>query len=107
MPPLPGYFSFMCDHNTLGAWTTVSSIWHATSDSPVGPFAMSDMVAQPWSHNAMISRTPAGQLLLWQIGNAVTPPSRWSPCYEPNNTAPAAPLPMVRTPVCVLCVSCV
>ena len=84
-----GFFSFMCNHSTLNDWTTKSSIWRATASRPEGPFTLASMVAQPWSHNAMIVANPAGGYLLWQIGTAVTPPSEWAPCYE--NTTSAAP----------------
>ena len=79
-----GYFSFLCNHATLGQWTTASSIWHAVSDSsPVGPFNLSDMVAIPWSHNAMISQVPnTNEYVLYQIGDAQDPPNDWYPCYN-------------------------
>jgi len=35
------YQSFMCRHQTLGAWTTASSSAHLVSPSPVGPFEWS------------------------------------------------------------------
>ena len=77
-----GLYSFMCRHATLGEWTTKSSIWHATATTPTGPYNLQDMVAQPWSHNAMLSANPAGGYLLYQIGDAVTPASEWEPCYN-------------------------
>jgi hypothetical protein len=92
-----GLFSFMCRHATLGEWTTKSSIWHATSPSPTGPYELADMVAQPWSHNAMLAANPAGGYLLYQIGDAAVDPSQWEPCYNASAEAegsarPAAPL---------------
>lgn len=72
----------MCRHATLADWTTKSSIWHATSVTPTGPYSLVDMAVQPWSHNAMLSSNPAGGYLLYQIGDAVTPPSEWEPCYN-------------------------
>lgn len=56
-----GFFSFLCRHATLSEWTTKSSIWCATSSSVEGPYALQDMVAQPWAHNAMISQTGSGR----------------------------------------------
>jgi len=81
------FASFMCRHATLGDWTTKSSIWRATSTSPIGPFSLVEMIAQPWSHNAYISSTKGGggstpNFVLYQIGDAVTDPSEWQPCYN-------------------------
>ena len=84
-----GLFSFMCRHATLAEWTTKSSIWHATAMSPAGPYSLVDMVAQPWSHNAMLSANPAGGYLLYQIGDAAVPAPQWEPCF---NATPARPL---------------
>ncbi len=78
-----GFFSFLCNHSTLGEWTTKSAGVRATASSLEGPYTFAEMVTQPWSHNMMISQAPGGPYLLWQIGNAVTPPSEWSPCYVP------------------------
>jgi hypothetical protein len=85
------FASFMCRHATLGDWTTKSSIWRATSTSPEGPFSLVDMIAQPWSHNAMVSATKGGNestpsYVLYQIGDAVTDPSEWQPCYNASET---------------------
>ena len=89
-PTFHGFFSFMCRHATLAEWTTKSSIWRATAPTPQGPFALAEMVAQPWSHNAMVSRTndPAFPFAVYQIGDAVADPSQWQPCY--NASEPAA-----------------
>ena len=75
----------MCRHATLAEWTSKSSIWHATSAIPTGPYTLVDMVAQPWSHNAMLSADPAGGYLLYQIGDAVVPPDQWEPCYNSSD----------------------
>jgi hypothetical protein len=87
------FASFMCRHATLGEWTTKSSIWRATSTSPEGPFSLADMVAQPWSHNAMLAKTAgdpsAPTFALYQIGDAVTPPSAWQPCYNASEATQA------------------
>ena len=86
-----GAFSFMCRHATLGEWTTKSSVWRATSASPIGPFALSEMIAQPWSHNAMLSQTnsadPAARYATYQIGDAVADPSLFMPCYQDAEAA--------------------
>ena len=83
-----GFFSFICNGSTLNAWTTRSSIWHATAASVTGPYELSDMVSQPWAHNAMLSANPSGAgYLLWQIGNSVTPPHEWETCYEEVRTS--------------------
>ena len=87
--------SFMCKHQSLASWTTASSIWRATAEDPVGPFTLQEMVAQPWSHNAMVAELPAaagGGYVLYQIGDAAVDPSEWAPCYEPNSTVPLPPL---------------
>ena len=73
-------------------WTTKSSIWHATASQPEGPFALADMVAQPWSHNAYVTVNPDGGYLLWQIGTAITPPDEWRPCFG-NSSSIGAPAP--------------
>jgi hypothetical protein len=92
-PTYHGFFSFMCRHATLAEWTTKSSIWRATSPTPQGPFALAEMVAQPWSHNAMISETgdAAFPFALYQIGDAVTDPSEWEPCYNASEASAAQP----------------
>ena len=88
-PTYHGFFSFMCRHATLGEWTTKSSIWRATSPQPQGPFALAEMVVQPWSHNAMIARTndAAFPYALYQIGDAVTDPSEWQPCFNASEAS--------------------
>lgn len=57
----------ICNGSTLNAWTTRSSIWHATASDVTGPYTLSDMVSQPWAHNAMLSGAcdsiPCGQCL--------------------------------------------
>jgi hypothetical protein len=106
-PTYHGFFSFMCRHATLGEWTTKSSIWRAVAPAPQGPFELAEMVAQPWSHNAMISETndAAHPYALYQIGDAVTDPSEWQPCYNASESTPSfaeAPaqlsLPATRAP---------
>lgn len=86
-----GYFSFMCRHATLGEWTTKSSIWHATSPQVEGPYKLEEMVAQPWSHNAMISQTfdPLAPYVLYQLGGASTDPSLFQPCYNASEMVEA------------------
>ena len=66
--------SFMCNHGSLAEWTTVSSIYRATSLASEGPYEMKEMIAQPWSHNAMPTENPAGsatnkdRFLIFDIG---------------------------------------
>ena len=78
------FASFMCRHATLSEWTTKSSIWRATSADVRGPYTLAEMVAQPWSHNAMIAATqdPSFPFAVFQIGDAVTPSSEWAPCFN-------------------------
>ncbi len=82
------FASFMCDHASLGSWTTKSSVAHAVSQSPVGPFAFAEgvdqqLVVPPWSHGAYIARDPpTGQYLLWHLGNGAIDPGTWAPCYN-------------------------
>lgn len=77
-----GLFSFLCRHGNLDTIESLSSIWHATSDVPEGPFSLTDMVAQPYSHNAMLTGNPAGGYLLYHIGDSNEPDDQWSPCYN-------------------------
>ena len=50
------FASMMCDHATLGSWTTKSSMAHAVSTAgPTGPFFLPagddpQLVVPPWSH---------------------------------------------------------
>ena len=68
--------SFMCNHGSLAQWTTVSSIYRATSVKAEGPYEMQEMIAQPWSHNAMPVENPPGspetndRFLIFDIGDA-------------------------------------
>ena len=82
-----GFFSFLCRHATLAEWTTKSSIWHATSSAVEGPYTLSDMIAQPWAHNAMISQTsdPAHPYALYQLGDSAADPAQWQPCYNASS----------------------
>ena len=96
-----GFFSFLCRHATLSEWTTKSSIWRATASSVEGPYALQDMVAQPWAHNAMISQTgnASAPYALYQLGDSAADPSLFEPCYNASETsagfaAPAAPAPL-------------
>lgn len=76
-----GYFSFMCRHKTLSAWTTDSSIVRATARNAEGPYTVQDMVVQPWAHNTMLVRDPsADKYLLFFIGTASAPTKDWKPC---------------------------
>jgi len=90
------FASFMCRHATLGEWTTKSSIWRATSAAPDGPYALAEMVSQPWSHNAMISRASDGTYVLFQIGDAAVDPAEWAPCFNASEAVAAAPPPPPR-----------
>jgi hypothetical protein len=85
-----GYFSFMCDHNNLGEWTTASSIVHATANasSPAGPYTFSEMIVQPWAHNAILRVDGfTGDYLVFHIGDAHVDPSKWSPCFTNGSTS--------------------
>jgi hypothetical protein len=78
-----GFFSFMCRHNTLDAWTTASASVRATSPTPVGPFTYSQMIIQPWSHNTVVVQNPTDKkYLVYHIGDGVVDPSKWAPCYN-------------------------
>jgi len=92
------YASFMCDHNTLHKWTTVSSSGHFVSDSAVGPFRFSPEQCEddictpmvvPWSHNTVAnynaSAAASGAPDVWQvwhIGDGVVNASLFSPCFN-------------------------
>jgi hypothetical protein len=85
-----GYFSFMCNHSTLGSWTTASSVVHATAAQSQGPYEFQEMIIQPWAHNAYIVQDPpSGKFLLWHIGNGVVNPDKWAPCYTNSTDASA------------------
>lgn len=79
-----GFFSFICDHQTLGGgWETVSSVVHAVAELPEGPYTVKDLAVQPWAHNAMITKDPTnGDYVLFHIGSAKTDPSVWEPCIN-------------------------
>ena len=49
------------------------------------------MVAQPWSHNTMISRAPDA-FVLYQIGDADTDQSLWTPCYNSSDALASTPV---------------
>lgn len=91
------FASFMCDHASLGSWTTKSSVAHAVSPSPIGPFSFEEgldkqLVVPPWSHGAFITRDPpSGQYLLWHLGNGMIDPKTWAPCYNSSQTTAAPP----------------
>ena len=82
------FASFMCDHASLGSWTTKSSVAHAVSASPIGPFVFEEgldkqLIVPPWSHGAYIARDPpTGEYLLWHLGNGAIDPRTWAPCYN-------------------------
>jgi hypothetical protein len=93
--------SFLCNHATLSEWTTKSSIAHATSRNPTGPYAIPEgldrqLALPPWSHGAyVVQDPPTGEYLLWHLGNASVDPSTWAPCYNSSEGAhpPALPAP--------------
>ena len=88
-----GFFSFMCRHLSLSAWTTASSIVRATSKSIDGPYEVQQMAVQPWAHNAFLTQDPpTKEWLLYHIGTGVAPEAGWSPCVMPNSSA-GEPLP--------------
>jgi hypothetical protein len=85
--------SFLCNHATLSEWTTKSSIAHATSPYPTGPFAIPEgldaqMALPPWSHGAyVVQDPPSGEYLLWHLGNATVARDTWYPCYNSSDAA--------------------
>ena len=86
--------SFLCDHATLGSWTTKSSIAHATARSPTGPYELApgadaQLVVPPWSHGAYVTRDPpTGEYLLIHIGNGLVDKRTWAPCYNSSEDEP-------------------
>jgi hypothetical protein len=88
--------SFMCNHATLDAWKTKSSIAHATSRDPAGPYLIPEgldkqLVLPPWSHGAyVVQDPPTGEYLLWHLGNASVDRSTWFPCYNSSDAEEAA-----------------
>ena len=96
-----GFFSFMCKHKSLSAWTTASSIVRATAHSIDGPYTVQQMAVQPWAHNAFLTQEPSTkEWLLYHIGTAVAPEAGWAPCVIPNASThepkPAAPAPKCK-----------
>lgn len=104
------YASFMCDHNTLSKWTTVSASGHFIGDSPVGPFEFSPEQCQgeictptiiPWSHNTVaLHNTEAAvndTYQIWHIGDGVVPPSSFSPCFNKSEVGDAAAIHAVTS----------
>ena len=89
--------SFLCNHASLSSWKTKSSIAHATSSSPTGPFVLpagldEQLVLPPWSHGAYVVRDPpTGEYLLWHLGNASVDRSTWFPCYNSSDSAGSMP----------------
>ena len=93
------YASFMCDHNSLGKWTTVSSSAHFVSDSPIGPFHWSDEqctgdicdpIVIPWSHNT-VATVIDDRYQIWHIGDGIVDPSEFSPCFNKSDVHPVPP----------------
>ena len=86
------FASFMCDHATLGSWTSKSSVAHATSSRPQGPFTLApgldqQLVVPPWSHGAYIVQDPpTKQYLLWHLGDGSIDPKSWGPCYNSSQS---------------------
>ena len=89
------FASFMCSHATLGSWTTKSSMAHATSAQPEGPYSLAtgqdgQLVVPPWSHGAyIIQDPPTKQYLLWHLGDGTVNPSTWRPCYNSSESGTA------------------
>ena len=86
------FTSFMCDHATLGSWTTKSSVAHATSNHPEGPFTFApgldeQLVVPPWSHGAYIVQDPpTKKYLLWHLGDGTISNTTWGPCYNSSES---------------------
>lgn len=89
------FASFMCNHNSLRAWTTVSASAHLVSPSPIGPFEWAPQECNdttgvcapmviPWAHNTVVMESAPGQspaLTVWHVGNGIAPVSDWYPCF--------------------------
>eukprot|EP00040_Diaphanoeca_grandis_P001641 m.19049 g.19049 ORF g.19049 m.19049 type:complete len:456 (-) comp12323_c0_seq1:657-2024(-) len=98
------YASFMCKHNSLSKWTTVSSSGHFIGDSPVGPFEFSPEECNgdictptiiPWSHNTVAMHNPSAAnsstWQIWHIGDGVVNTSAFAPCFNKSEVGdPAA-----------------
>lgn len=96
------FASFMCDHASLDQWTTKSSVAHATSAKPEGPFVFppgldKQLVVPPWSHGAYIVRDPPTQkYLLWHLGDGRIDPKTFSPCYNSSQSSVDGTFPDVH-----------
>jgi hypothetical protein len=90
------YISFMCNHKTLGSWTTASSSAHFVADTPAGPYSWGAEQCDPsgvctpsiipWSHNTVAlsdARLPAAaSFQIWHVGDGIVPEPVWSPCFN-------------------------
>lgn len=111
LPPTPGdsglhhaYISFMCQHKTLGSWTTASASAHFVSDTLAGEYRWSPEQCSaagvcvpsviPWSHNTVAvtdARFPSDAAVqIWHVGDGVVPASVWSPCWNASEAGPHA-----------------
>jgi hypothetical protein len=86
------FASFLCDHASLGSWTSKSSVAHATASRPEGPYTFAagldqQLVVPPWSHGAyIIQDPPTQQYLLWHLGDGTISNSSWGPCYNSSQS---------------------
>eukprot|EP00035_Acanthoeca_spectabilis_P039493 m.62749 g.62749 ORF g.62749 m.62749 type:complete len:467 (+) comp9626_c0_seq1:559-1959(+) len=102
------YASFLCEHNTLQKWTTMSSSGHFVGESAVGPFKFAKEQCNgpictpaiiPWSHNTVAIHDPtpstssAQKWQIWHIGDGVVNASVFSPCFNASEVGAASATP--------------
>ena len=101
--------SFMCRHETLGAWTTASSDVRFTSPSPAGPYSwgaeqcdgeICTPTVPPWAHNTVVIDNPLAdpseRFQIWHCGDSSADQKDWSPCYNSSEAGPGKWPPPAR-----------
>eukprot|EP00039_Didymoeca_costata_P028439 m.21068 g.21068 ORF g.21068 m.21068 type:complete len:467 (+) comp7023_c0_seq1:103-1503(+) len=94
------YASFLCDHQSLNKWTTISASAHFVSNSPVGPFEFSSeqCVGEvctptiiPWSHNTValhdMNADKNASWQIWHIGDGIVNSSVFNPCFNKSEAS--------------------
>lgn len=80
-------FALIEGHCGLQSWMPNSAVWHASSDSPIGPFINETRVLPHFAHNPVVTRAPDGTWLIWHIGDAAGK----SDGFRPNCSAAKTP----------------
>ena len=67
------FAELMVGHCPLTQWVNSSTIVHATSDSPLGPFRVRSTALPAFHHNVGVALTPNGTWLMYMTGCDVWP----------------------------------